>query len=117
MLRRAEGAGFHTAWVAESQLGDAASLEPFSVLSFATAHTVKIRLGIAVAVLPLHQPVRLARTVATIESPVRRAPAAWPWRRNQRPAARRVWSQGGRAGGALLRNTSRSYARCGPSVR
>jgi probable F420-dependent oxidoreductase len=44
-----------------------ATLEPMSMLSFACAHTSSIRLGVAVAVLPLHQPVRLARQAMTID--------------------------------------------------
>lgn len=66
-LRQVEQAGFHSAWAMESQLGPAASLEPLSLLAFATGQTNYIRLGLAVAVLPLHQPVRLARQVAAID--------------------------------------------------
>lgn len=67
MLRRAEEAGFHSAWVMEHQLGEAAGLDPMSVLAFAAAQTSSIRLGFAVAVLALHQPVRLAREAASID--------------------------------------------------
>jgi probable F420-dependent oxidoreductase len=66
-LERAEAAGFHSAWVMEHQLGAASALEPLSVLAFAAGHTSSIRLGVAVAVLALHQPVRLAREAATID--------------------------------------------------
>lgn len=67
MLRDAEEAGFHSAWVMENQLGAAAALEPLSVLAFAAAHTTSMRLGLAVAILAVHQPVRLAREAATID--------------------------------------------------
>ena len=67
MLREAEQAGFHSAWAMEPQLASAAALEPLSVLAFAAANTTSLRLGLAVAVLPLHQPVRLARQAATID--------------------------------------------------
>lgn len=66
-LREVEQAGFHSAWAMEPQLASSFALEPFSVLSFACAHTTSIRLALAVAVLPLHQPVRLARQAATID--------------------------------------------------
>ena len=66
-LRQVEAAGFHSAWVMEGQLGAAAALEPLSVLSFAAGQTGSIRLGVAVAILALHQPVRLAREAATID--------------------------------------------------
>jgi probable F420-dependent oxidoreductase len=67
MLRDAEQAGFHSLWAMESQLTAAAALEPLAALAFAAGQTTAIRLGLAVAVLPLHQPVRLARTAATID--------------------------------------------------
>jgi probable F420-dependent oxidoreductase len=67
MLRDAEQAGFHSVWAMETQLARASSLEPLSVLAFAAAQTSSIRLGIAVAVLPLHQPTRLARQAASID--------------------------------------------------
>jgi len=66
-LGTVEAAGFHSAWVMENQLGDAAALEPLSVLAFAAGHTNSIRLGVAVAILATHQPVRLARQAATID--------------------------------------------------
>jgi probable F420-dependent oxidoreductase len=67
MLKQAEGAGFHSAWVMEHQLGAASALEPLSVLAFAAAGTSSIGLGLAVAILAVHQPVRLAREAATID--------------------------------------------------
>lgn len=67
MLRRVEEAGFDSAWVMEHQLGAASALEPLSVLAFAAGHTKSIRLGVAVSILALHQPVRLAREAVTID--------------------------------------------------
>lgn len=66
-LERVEGAGFHSAWAMEPQLAAAPGLEPLSALAFAAAHTTSIRLALAVAVLPLHHPVRLARQALTID--------------------------------------------------
>jgi probable F420-dependent oxidoreductase len=66
-FRQVQQAGFHSAWALESQLAAASALEPFSVLSFAAGQTTTLRLGIAVAVLALHQPVRLAREAVTID--------------------------------------------------
>ncbi len=66
-LGQAEAAGFHSAWVMEGQLGSAAGLAPLAVLAFAAGHTSSIRLGVAVTILALHQPVRLAREAATID--------------------------------------------------
>jgi probable F420-dependent oxidoreductase len=67
ILRQVEAAGFHSAWDMEHQLGAASGLEPLSVLAFAAAHTNSIRLGVAVSILALHQPVRLAREAVTID--------------------------------------------------
>ncbi len=66
-LRQVEEAGFHSAWAMEPQLANASSLEPMSMLAVAATHTRTIGLGLAVAVLPLHQPVRLARQAVTID--------------------------------------------------
>lgn len=66
-LKQVDAAGFDSAWVMEQQLGPASALEPLSVLSFAAGHTKSIRLGLAVAILAVHQPVRLAREAATID--------------------------------------------------
>ena len=67
MLRQVDAAGFHSAWVMEHQLGAASALEPLTTLAFAASHTSSVRLGLAVAILALHQPVRLAREVMTID--------------------------------------------------
>jgi probable F420-dependent oxidoreductase len=66
-FRQVEQAGFHSAWAMEPQLPSIAAFEPLSVLAFGAAHTTTLRLGLAVAVLPLHQPVRLARQAMTID--------------------------------------------------
>jgi probable F420-dependent oxidoreductase len=62
-----ERAGFHSAWAMEPHLGPAPALEPLSMLAFAAGQTTSIRLALAVAVLPMHQPVRLARQAASID--------------------------------------------------
>jgi probable F420-dependent oxidoreductase len=67
MLKRAEEAGFDSAWVMEHALGKAQALDPLSVLAFAAGQTRSIGLGLAVAVLAVHQPVQLAREAATID--------------------------------------------------
>jgi probable F420-dependent oxidoreductase len=51
----------------EHQLGRALALEPLSVLAFAAGQTNSIGLGLAVGVLAMHQPVRLAREAMTID--------------------------------------------------
>lgn len=63
----AEEAGFAAAWVMEPHFGTSHGLDPLVTLSFAAAATSTIRLGVSVLVLPTHQPVRLARTAATLD--------------------------------------------------
>jgi alkanesulfonate monooxygenase SsuD/methylene tetrahydromethanopterin reductase-like flavin-dependent oxidoreductase (luciferase family) len=67
MLKQAADAGFASAWVMENQLGAVSALEPLSTLAFAAGQTSSMGLGLAVAILALHQPVRLARAAATID--------------------------------------------------
>jgi alkanesulfonate monooxygenase SsuD/methylene tetrahydromethanopterin reductase-like flavin-dependent oxidoreductase (luciferase family) len=82
LARVAEQAGFESLWIGEHVLvpfggvpeGDAANfrpdsrfVEPWVTLSHLAAVTTTIRLGTCVAVLPLHQPVQLARTIATLD--------------------------------------------------
>jgi probable F420-dependent oxidoreductase len=63
----AEDAGFSAAWAMEPHFGTARALDPLVVLSYAAALTARIRLGVAVLVLPTHQPVRLARAAASLD--------------------------------------------------
>jgi probable F420-dependent oxidoreductase len=65
--RAVEDAGLDAAWTMESHLGPAQALEPVPVLAVAAAHTSRIRLGNAVFVLALHQPVRLASILASLD--------------------------------------------------
>ena len=66
-LRRAEALGFHSAWVVEQILGDMASLEPVDLLAYAAALTERMRLGSAVLLTALRNPVHLAKSLATVD--------------------------------------------------
>jgi probable F420-dependent oxidoreductase len=66
-LARAEELGFHSAWTQEQVLGAAGSLSPLETLTYAAACTNGIRLGCAVFVLPLHTPVHLAKSIASLD--------------------------------------------------
>ena len=66
-LRRAEALGFHSAWVVEQILGAMASLEPVDLLAYAAALTERMRLGSAVLLTPLRNPVHLAKSLATVD--------------------------------------------------
>jgi probable F420-dependent oxidoreductase len=66
-LRRAEELGFHSAWTQEQILGPAPTLSPLGAMSYAAACTETLRLGCAVFVTPLHNPVHLAKAIATVD--------------------------------------------------
>jgi probable F420-dependent oxidoreductase len=67
-LGRVEELGlFESAWVQEQVIGAAGSLAPLQVLTYAAACTEKLRLGCAVFVLPLHNPVHLAKAISSLD--------------------------------------------------
>src|SRR5947209_3300600 len=67
-LRRVEELGlFESGWVQEQVIGAAGSLAPLQTLTYAAACTAKLRLGCAVFVLPLHNPVHLAKAVSSLD--------------------------------------------------
>ena len=66
-LTRAEFLGFHSAWTQEAVLGSAPTLAPLELMAFAAACTERLRLGCAVFVSPLHNPVHLAKSISTLD--------------------------------------------------
>src|SRR3989442_4977037 len=66
-LTRAESLGFHSAWTQEAVLGPAPTLAPLELMAFAAACTQRLRLGCAVFVSPLHNPVHLAKSISTLD--------------------------------------------------
>ena len=66
-LARAEALGFESGWTQEQVLGSASSISPLETMTFAAACTERLRLGCAVFVTPLHQPVHLAKSLASLD--------------------------------------------------
>ena len=66
-LNRAETLGFHSAWTQEAVLGPAPALAPLELMTFAAACTQRLRLGCAVFISPLHNPVHLAKGISTLD--------------------------------------------------
>ncbi|HEY7059885.1 MAG TPA: LLM class flavin-dependent oxidoreductase [Chloroflexota bacterium] len=67
-LARAESLGFESAWTQEQVLGHATPiLDPLTAMSYAAACTERLRLGCAVFVTPLHNPVHLAKSLSTLD--------------------------------------------------
>ena len=66
-VTRAESLGFHSAWTQEAVLGPAPTLAPLELMAFAAACTERLRLGCAVFVSSLHNPVHLAKGISTLD--------------------------------------------------
>ena len=61
--------GFDTAWLGEIHFSRAFSIlaDPLMVLAAAAQRTTRIRLGTAVTLLPLHNPIKIAEEAATAD--------------------------------------------------
>src|SRR5436305_471253 len=67
-LRRVEELGvFESVWAQEQVIGAAGSLAPLETLTYAAACTEQLRLGCAVFVLPLHNPLHLAKAISSLD--------------------------------------------------
>ncbi|HVV19254.1 MAG TPA: LLM class flavin-dependent oxidoreductase [Pseudonocardiaceae bacterium] len=66
-LAHAEELGFDSAWTGEQVLGTQPLLSPLATLAYAAACTRHIRLGCAMVVSTLHNPVHLAKTIASLD--------------------------------------------------
>jgi len=67
-LRRVEELGlFESTWAQEQVIGAAGSLAPLQTLTYAAACTERLRLGCAVFVLPLHNPLHLAKAISSLD--------------------------------------------------
>jgi len=66
-LRRAEALGFDGAWTQENPLGRMPTLDSVHLLTFAAAHTSRLRLGCAVHLTAVHSPVHLAKSLMTVD--------------------------------------------------
>lgn len=66
-LRRAEELGFEGAWAQEQTFGTARTLSPLETMTYAAACSERLRIGCAVFVSTLHNPVHLAKAIATVD--------------------------------------------------
>jgi probable F420-dependent oxidoreductase len=76
LASRAEALGFASVWVHDHvfnaghvfrRIGDKPYYEPLTLLSYVAARTERVGLGTSVLVLPYHNPIRLAKTAATLD--------------------------------------------------
>jgi probable F420-dependent oxidoreductase len=66
-LARAEELGFDSAWTQEQVLGSSPRLSPLETMTYAAACTRRLRIGCSVFVSPLHIPVHLAKSIASLD--------------------------------------------------
>ena len=67
-IEAAEGLGFHAAWFAEHHFSTYGSCPaPPVLLSAAAQRTTQLRLGVAVSVLPFHNPIEIAEQYAMVD--------------------------------------------------
>ena len=64
---RAETLGYDSLWLQERVIGDFTMLEPVTLLSYVAAITNKLRLGTSVILLPLRNPIQLAKAYSTLD--------------------------------------------------
>ncbi len=67
VLARAEAVGVHSVWVQEQILGATPSLEPVAMLTWAAGRSTRVRLGAAVLLTILRNPVQLAKELASLD--------------------------------------------------
>ncbi len=66
-LARAEELGFEGGWVMEQVIGPTPQLAPLELLAWAAACTDRLRLGVAVLVSSLHDPLQLAASITAVD--------------------------------------------------
>lgn len=66
-LARAEELGFEGGWLLEQVVGEAPLLAPMELLAWSAACTDRLRLGVAVIVASLHDPLQLAAAVTAVD--------------------------------------------------
>ena len=66
-LTRAEDLGFEGGWTLEQTIGAAPLIAPMELLAYAAACTTRLRLGVAVMVTSLHDPLQLASVATAVD--------------------------------------------------
>jgi probable F420-dependent oxidoreductase len=64
---KAETLGYDSLWLQERIFGDFVMLEPVTLLSYVAAITTRLKLGTSVILLPLRNPMQLAKAYSTLD--------------------------------------------------
>jgi len=66
-VRRAEELGYSSLWTQERITGRPTAIDPVTFLSYIAGQTTTARIGVSVLVLPRHNPIHLAKQMASID--------------------------------------------------
>ncbi|MHC1557737.1 LLM class flavin-dependent oxidoreductase [Actinomycetospora sp. C-140] len=66
-LARAEELGFEGGWTLEQAVGPTPLIAPLELLAWAAGHSTRLRLGVAVLVSSLHDPLQLAASLTAVD--------------------------------------------------
>jgi alkanesulfonate monooxygenase SsuD/methylene tetrahydromethanopterin reductase-like flavin-dependent oxidoreductase (luciferase family) len=66
-LGRAEELGFEGGWTLEQTIGRSPLIAPLELLAYAAACTTRLRLGVAVLITSLHDPLQLAANITAVD--------------------------------------------------
>lgn len=66
-LARAEELGFEGGWTMEQVVGNSPGIAPLPMLAYAAACTSRLRLGVAVLITSMHDPLQLASTITAVD--------------------------------------------------
>jgi alkanesulfonate monooxygenase SsuD/methylene tetrahydromethanopterin reductase-like flavin-dependent oxidoreductase (luciferase family) len=66
-LARAEELGFEGGWTMEQVVGHSPRIAPLEMLAYAAACTTRLRLGVAVLITSLHDPLQLASSITAVD--------------------------------------------------
>lgn len=66
-IKQVESLGYDSIWVQDQTLGNMPSIEPVTLLTYASAFITRVRLGASVIVTPLRNPVLLAKVIASLD--------------------------------------------------
>jgi probable F420-dependent oxidoreductase len=67
VAQRVDALGFQDLWVTENTIDHVFCFDALTILTYVAAITTRIRLGVAVIVLPVHHPIEVAHRVATLD--------------------------------------------------
>src|SRR6478609_10053706 len=66
-VARAEELGFEGGWTLEQTIGASPTIAPMELLAYAAACTTRLRLGVAVLITSLHDPLQLASAITAVD--------------------------------------------------